>query len=49
MYALVKCVKEGEWISVDGTTGEVFLGKDRSHHVRNLKNKQTCLIPWVGG
>jgi len=20
-------VKEGEWISVDGTTGEVFLGK----------------------
>ncbi len=27
MSAAGKVVKEGEWISVDGTTGEVFLGK----------------------
>ena len=35
-------VKEGEWISVDGTTGEVFLGKVRS--VAPSLEEQTDLL-----
>ena len=36
-------VKEGEWISVDGTTGEVFLGKVPVCGTITWKNRMTYL------
>jgi len=41
MEAEGKVVKEGEWISVDGTTGKVFIGKIRPGQPRS-RNRPTC-------
>ncbi len=43
MVANGKVVKEGEWISVDGTSGEVFLGK-MEMTVPNLEEQTELLI-----
>ncbi|BCY19289.1 pyruvate, phosphate dikinase [Leptolinea sp. HRD-7] len=43
-----KVVKEGEWISVDGTTGEVFLGKIKSFSPSLEEQKELLtLLTWA--
>ncbi len=38
-----KIVKEGEWISVDGTTGKVYRWQDPDRAKPRSKNRPTCL------
>jgi pyruvate,orthophosphate dikinase len=43
-----KLVKEGEWISVDGTTGEVFIGKISTIEVKIEEQKDLLtLLGWA--
>ncbi|MGC9795978.1 pyruvate, phosphate dikinase [Fervidobacterium riparium] len=40
-------VKEGEWLSIDGTTGEVFLGKVTTVKPRGLEGPVAELLSWA--
>ncbi|MCX7653897.1 MAG: pyruvate, phosphate dikinase [Fervidobacterium sp.] len=40
-------VKEGEWLSIDGTTGEVFLGKITTVKPRGLEGPVAELLAWA--
>uniref|UniRef100_A0A7C4RV90 Pyruvate, phosphate dikinase n=1 Tax=Fervidobacterium thailandense TaxID=1008305 RepID=A0A7C4RV90_9BACT len=40
-------VKEGEWLSIDGTTGEVFLGKITTVKPRGLEGPVAELLSWA--
>lgn len=40
-------VKEGEWLSIDGTTGEVFLGKITTVKPQGLEGPVAELLSWA--
>ncbi len=40
-------VKEGEWLSIDGTTGEVFVGKITTVKPRGLEGPVAELLKWA--
>ncbi|ODN30198.1 pyruvate, phosphate dikinase [Fervidobacterium thailandense] len=40
-------VREGEWLSIDGTTGEVFLGKITTVKPRGLEGPVAELLSWA--
>ncbi len=40
-------VKEGEWVSIDGTTGEVFLGKITTVKPQGLEGEVAELLAWA--
>ncbi len=39
-------VRKGDWISIDGTTGEVFLGEIATHHPHTIEEFQQ-LLSWA--
>ncbi len=42
-----KIIKEGEWISIDGTSGEVFMGKLDSVKPQGLEGPLAKLLNWA--
>ncbi|MDD3461273.1 MAG: pyruvate, phosphate dikinase [Mesotoga sp.] len=42
-----KTIREGEWISIDGTTGEVFMGKLDSVKPQGLEGPLAKLLGWA--
>jgi pyruvate,orthophosphate dikinase len=42
-----KTIREGEWISIDGTTGEVFMGKLDSIKPQGLEGPLAKLLGWA--
>jgi len=42
-----KIIKEGEWISIDGTSGEVFMGKLDSVKPQGLEGPLAKLLSWA--
>ncbi len=40
-------VKEGDWISIDGSTGEVFLGKIKSIKPQGLEGNLATILEWA--